>query len=101
MFFFTKVVAETMNNYLMFDKILKVKFSDFHQFFCILSSQFGTARYRVSTLYSLVTVSVSDPDPDSNCQTGSGSVFGIRIRKVKLSYKNPLFPQIFNDFQLF
>ena len=42
-------------------------------------------------------------DPDSNCQTGSGSVFGIRIRilKVKLSYKNPLFPQILNDFHLF
>ena len=42
-------------------------------------------------------------DPDSNCQTGSGSVFGIRIRilKVKLSYKNPFFPQIFNDIHLF
>ena len=39
-------------------------------------------------------------DPDSNCQTGSGSVFGIRILKVKLSYKNPLFSQIFNDFHL-
>ena len=34
-------------------------------------------------------------DPDSNCQ------IRIRILKVKLSYKNPLFPQIFNDFHLF
>ena len=42
-------------------------------------------------------------DPDSNCQAGSGSVIGIRIRilKVKLSYKNPPFPQIFHDFLLF
>ena len=40
-------------------------------------------------------------DPDSNCQAGSGSVFGIRILKVKLSYKNPLFPQIFHDFHVF
>ena len=44
-------------------------------------------------------------DADSNSQTGSlsGSVFGIwiQILKVKLSYKNPLFPQIFNDFHLF
>jgi len=40
-------------------------------------------------------------DPDSNCQ--AGSVFGIRIRilKVKLNYKNPLFPQIFHDIHLF
>jgi len=39
-------------------------------------------------------------DPDSYCQ--AGSVFGIRIRilKVKLSYKNLLFPQIFHDFHL-
>jgi len=40
-------------------------------------------------------------DPDSNCHAGSGSVFGIRILKVKLSYKNPPFPQIFHDFHLF
>jgi len=40
-------------------------------------------------------------DPDSNCQAGSGSVFGIRILKVKLSYKNPLFSQFFLDFHLF
>jgi len=41
--------------------------------------------------------------PNSNCRTGSGSVFGIRIRimKVKLSYKNPLFPQTFHDIHLF
>ena len=39
-------------------------------------------------------------DPDSNCQAGSesGSVYGIRILKVKLSLKTPLFPQIFHDF---
>ena len=37
----------------------------------------------------------------SNRQTGS--VFGIRTRilQVKLSYKNPLFQQIFHDFHLF
>ena len=42
--------------------------------------------------------SVADPDPG-----GSGSVFGSRIRilKVKLSYKNPLFQQNFHDFHLF
>ena len=40
-------------------------------------------------------------DPDSNCQTGSGSVFGIRTLTVKLSYKNPLFPQMFHDFHFF
>ena len=40
-------------------------------------------------------------DPNSNYQAGSGSVFGIRILKVKLSYKNPLFPQIFHNFHLF
>ena len=39
-------------------------------------------------------------DPDSNCQAGSGSVFGFRILKVKLSYKNPLFPKKFHDFHL-
>ena len=38
-------------------------------------------------------------DPDSNCH--AGSVFGIRILKVKLSYKNPLFPKKFHDFHLF
>ena len=40
-------------------------------------------------------------DPDSNCQAGSGSVFGIRIMEVKLSYKNPLFPKKFHDFHWF
>jgi len=44
--------------------------------------------------------SVSDPDPG-----GSGfklpDWIRIRILEVKLSYKNPLFPQIFNDFHLF
>ena len=42
-------------------------------------------------------------DPDSNRLAGSGSVFGIRIRilQVKLSYKTPLFQQIFHNFQLF
>jgi len=40
-------------------------------------------------------------DPDSNRQAGSGSVSGIRILLVKLSYKNPHFQPIFHDFHLF
>ena len=47
--------------------------------------------------------SVADPDPGgsgSNRQAGSGSVFGIRILQVKLSYKNTLFQPIFHDFHL-
>ena len=41
-------------------------------------------------------VETSVPDPDSNRQAGSGSVFGIRILEVKLSFKKPL--QKFHDF---
>ena len=42
-------------------------------------------------------------DPDSNCRAGCGSVFvfGIRLLKVELMYKNPLSPHIFHDFHLF
>jgi hypothetical protein len=34
-------------------------------------------------------------------QAGSGSVFGIRILKVKLRYKHPLFQQIFHNLHIF
>ena len=48
-----------------------------------------------------IRIQIARLDPDPYLE--SGSVFGIRIRilKVKLSYKNPLFPQIFHDFHLF
>ena len=40
-------------------------------------------------------------DPDSNCQAGSESGSGIRILKVKLSYKNPFFHTFFMIFTYF